>query len=102
MIAYYNGQYLPKDEISISPDDRGFVFGDGAYEVVYSYNGRVFEMDAHLVRMARSLSELRITGEAVTQLETVTENLIRPSRPYMDGASFPCSVLPCLLCERAQ
>jgi D-alanine transaminase len=37
--AYFNGKFLPKDEIKISPDDRGFLFADGVYEVVRWYEG---------------------------------------------------------------
>ena len=38
-VAYLNGLYLPLDEARISPLDRGFLFGDGVYEVIPCYNG---------------------------------------------------------------
>ena len=38
-IGYLNGRFSPLDEISISPDDRGFLFGDGIYEVIRAYHG---------------------------------------------------------------
>lgn len=60
MIVYFDGQYLPKDEVRVSPDDRGFTFGDGAYEVIRSYGGRLFRAEDHVRRLARSLGELRI------------------------------------------
>jgi D-alanine transaminase len=47
-------------DATIHPDDRGYYFGDGIYEVFRIYNGRLFQEDAHLVRLARSASELRI------------------------------------------
>lgn len=60
MMVYLNGQFLPKSEARISPDDRGFLFADGAYEVVRFYQGRFFEASAHWQRFDRSLNELRI------------------------------------------
>lgn len=38
-IGYLNGRFSPLDEIRISPDDRGFLFGDGIYEVIRAYHG---------------------------------------------------------------
>jgi len=58
--AFFNGKFLPKDQISISPDDRGFLFADGIYEVVRWYEGFFYDMDSHLNRLRRSLRELRI------------------------------------------
>jgi D-alanine transaminase len=58
--AYLNGVFLPLQEACISPLDRGFLFGDAAYEVVPVYGGRPFLLRAHLDRLARSLRELRI------------------------------------------
>jgi D-alanine transaminase len=65
MIVYFDGQYLPKDEVRVSPDDRGFTFGDGAYEVIRTYGGRLFRCEDHVRRLARSLSELRIQAPAL-------------------------------------
>ncbi len=59
-ICYLNGQYVPLGEARISPLDRGFLFGDGAYEVMPVYGGRPFRMQAHCARLTRSLTELRM------------------------------------------
>jgi D-alanine transaminase len=59
-ICYLNGKYLPIDEAKISPFDRGFLFGDGAYEVMPVYAGRPFRFGAHCDRMSRSLGEIRM------------------------------------------
>lgn len=59
-LAYWNGSYLSLDEVKISPLDRGFLFADGVYEVVAVYDGRIFELEAHLDRLARSLAAIRI------------------------------------------
>jgi len=47
MIAYFNGRFLPEEDIRISPEDRGFVFADALYEVIRTYEGRLFETQAH-------------------------------------------------------
>lgn len=60
LICYFNGNYLPADEIRVSPFDRGFMFADGVYEVVRIYKGRIFLMDQHLMRLERNLAEINI------------------------------------------
>jgi D-alanine transaminase len=77
VIAYFNGQFLPKEDIKISPDDRGFVFADGVYEVIRAYQGRLFKADLHMQRLARSLRELRMPGPALAELPEVAARLIR-------------------------
>lgn len=59
-ISYFNGTFLPKENIRISPDDRGFLFGDGIYEVMKWYGSFFFDPESHLARLKRSLSEVRI------------------------------------------
>ncbi len=76
MLVYFNGRIRNKDEVSISPDDRGFVFGDGVYEVILSYKGRLFKAGAHFDRLRRSLGELRIKEPDMTVLRNVSEKLI--------------------------
>lgn len=60
MIVYLNGHYLPIEEARVSPNDRGFVFADGVYEVVRAIEGRIFLWDDHLERLRYGLKELRI------------------------------------------
>ncbi len=57
-ICYLDGDYLPIREARISPLDRGFLFGDGVYEVMPVYGGRPFRLEAHCARLSRSLAEL--------------------------------------------
>src|SRR5689334_15575102 len=59
-ICYLNGQYLPIDEARISPFDRGFLYSDGAYEVMPVYGGRPFRFEAHADRLTRSLAEIKM------------------------------------------
>lgn len=59
-IVYLNGEYLRLSDAKISVLDRGFIFGDGVYDVVPAYSGRVFRMDEHLARLQRSLESISI------------------------------------------
>jgi D-alanine transaminase len=56
--VYLNGRYLPPDEAKISVLDRGFLFGDGVYEVIPSYSGRLFHFKEHLKRLDNSLAAI--------------------------------------------
>ena len=58
--AYFNGEFLPLNEVHISPLDRGFLFADGIYEVIPVYNGRFLRLDEHLNRLDNGLNALRI------------------------------------------
>jgi D-alanine transaminase len=59
-LCFLNGDYLPIAEARVPVLDRGFIFGDGIYDVVPVYGGRLFRFDEHLARLNRSLSKLRI------------------------------------------
>mgnify|MGYP001355715356 CR=1 FL=1 len=56
----FNGKPVPKSEVRVSPDDRGYYFGDGVYEVFRVYNGALFECEAHLRRMERSAGAISL------------------------------------------
>lgn len=60
-VAWINGRFLPLAEAVVSVEDRGFQFGDGVYEVVRTYGGRPFELDAHLARLERSAKALDLS-----------------------------------------
>jgi D-alanine transaminase len=60
-IVYVNGRILPRAEARVSVEDRGFVFGDGVYEVLRVINGRLFATRFHNQRLERSLDGVRIT-----------------------------------------
>ena len=55
-----NGELLPVSQAKVSVLDRGFIFGDGVYEVVPAYGRRLFRFDEHMARLSRSLAKLRI------------------------------------------
>ncbi len=53
-LAYVNGEFLPLARATVSVEDRGFQFGDAVYEVIVSYNGRLFLPDEHMKRLRQS------------------------------------------------
>lgn len=59
-IAFINGRFLPWHEATVPIEDRGFQFGDGVYEVIRTYGGRPFGLEAHLNRLDRSARELSL------------------------------------------
>lgn len=59
-IGYLNGRFLPLEEIAISPDDRGFLFGDGIYEVIRAYHGVPAFWEDHCTRLVRSAKEIQL------------------------------------------
>ena len=59
-IAYVNGEFVPLEDARISVFDRGFMFADGVYEVAAVIDRHLVDNDAHLIRLKRSLGELRI------------------------------------------
>ncbi|MBX3672951.1 MAG: D-amino acid aminotransferase [Burkholderiales bacterium] len=61
-IAHFNGELLPLDEIRVSPLDRGFIFGDGVYEVIPAYGGRLLRAREHFSRLQRSMDEIRLAN----------------------------------------
>jgi len=61
-ICYLNGRYLPLASATISPLDRGFLFGDAVYEVIPVYAGRPFRAREHFDRLTRSLAGIRMSA----------------------------------------
>jgi D-alanine transaminase len=59
-LCFLNGEYLPLAEARVPVLDRGFIFGDGVYEVVPVYSRRLFRFEEHLARLNRSLAKLRL------------------------------------------
>ena len=64
LLCDLNGELQPLSDAKVSVLDRGFIFGDGAYEVVPVYGQRLFRFDEHMARMGRSLAKLRIPNPA--------------------------------------
>jgi D-alanine transaminase len=76
-IAFLNGEYLPLEEARISPLDRGFLFGDGIYEVIPVHGGKPIGFSLHYERLRSSLSEVEIKLDwTLEQWRDVCGNLI--------------------------
>lgn len=75
-VVYFDGRYLMKSDVAVSPDDRGFLLGDGIYEVAAAYDGRFVALDGHMDRLRRSLREARIDDSVADPLESVFGELL--------------------------
>lgn len=67
-IVFLNGEYLPKEAVRISPDDRGFLFADGIYDVIRVVDGRLYRRDAHVSRLRSNAAD---TGLALDDAEAL-------------------------------
>jgi D-alanine transaminase len=75
--AWLNGSFLPLEDARVSVLDRGFLFGDGVYEVIPVYGGRLFRLAHHLKRLDNSLSGVRIANPLThEQWESVLNELV--------------------------
>ena len=87
-IAYVNGRYVPHHEAAVHVEDRGYQFADGVYEVTAVRNGDLVDEDRHLLRLARSLGELRIAPPmSDAALKLVTREVLRRNR-IRDGIVY--------------
>lgn len=73
---YLNGRFISKEEAKISPDDRGFLFADGIYEVVRWYTKSFFDMPGHVTRLKRSLKAVRIDWPEADDFPSIAGKLI--------------------------
>lgn len=82
-VVYVNGTFVNRAEARVSVEDRGFVFGDGVYEVLRSINGGLFATRFHNDRLARSLHGIRITlkgGDSPERFVEIGKQLLRENR----------------------
>jgi D-alanine transaminase len=61
-LCYLNGAYKPLSQAQVSVLDRGFLFGDGIYDVAPVYGRKLFRFDEHMARLERSLAKIRIAN----------------------------------------
>jgi D-alanine transaminase len=87
-VVYFDGRYLMKSEVSVSPDDRGFVLGDGIYEVAAAYDGRFVALDRHMDRLRNSLREARIDDSIADPLESVFTGLLERNDLALTGKAM--------------
>lgn len=79
MHVYLNGEFLPLEQARVSVEDRGFLFGDGVYEVTRALPGGLFAEAAHWERLQRGIAELRLTtpeGFSKARVREISERLL--------------------------
>ena len=75
--AWFNGRIVPESEVRVPFRDRGFKFGDGAFDTTRTFAHRIFELDAHIERLFRSLAYLGIDpGISPAALTQATEDVV--------------------------
>jgi D-alanine transaminase len=98
MIVYYNGNFIAHEDVKVSPFDRAFLFSDGVYEALRTYNGKLFRLDDHIKRLKYSLGELDLTFNDIDQIENICSKLAEINNIKADysvylqisrGVSFP-------------
>jgi D-alanine transaminase len=76
-IAWFNGRQMPLREVHISPLDRGFLFGEGVYEVIPVYSGRALGLSAHYQRLLQSLAMIGLAlSMSAAQFEALVNELV--------------------------
>ena len=78
MLIYIDGEFLPKTEAKISVFDHGLLYGDGVFEGIRSYNGRVFKLDEHLERLYDSAKSIML--QIPIPIETMKEKVLETLR----------------------
>ena len=111
-IVYVNGEYTPEESAKISIFDRGFIFGDGVYEVVPVVAGKLVDRDYFLERLDKSLAEMSITWPCSQReyldimQELITRNGLEEGSVYSQVTRgiadrdfvFPIDTTPSLIC----
>ena len=89
-IVYLNGNYLAEEDASISVLDRGFIFGDGVYEVIPCYGGHLFRLEQHLQRLQNSLDGIRLENPLTDSQwpETIKEVVKRNNDDNADQSIY--------------
>lgn len=86
--VWLNGQWYGHDQAFISVFDRGFLFGDGIYEVIPFYGGKPFTLDEHLARMQSGLDTVAIPFSIVDLKPTIADTISRTDFPAGEGAVY--------------
>jgi D-amino acid aminotransferase len=90
--VYINGRYVSSDKASISVFDRGLKYGDGIFETMKSYDGKVFALDRHLDRLNRSIRALEITFKGIEDIKAIIEKLLRLNKMDRDEANIRLTI----------
>jgi D-alanine transaminase len=96
--VYLNGDFLPEDQACVSILDRGFIFGDGVYEVIPAYGKRPFRFEEHLQRLQNSLDGIRITNpHTAEEWQYRIQKVIDTRGAAKRDHAFPSDVKPTVL-----
>ena len=88
MIVYLNGQFLPIEEAKVSVLDRGFIYGDGVYELIPVYRRQPFRLPQHLARLQHSLDGIRLANPHTNaQWSSIVGELVA-KQPYDDQGVY--------------
>lgn len=88
MTVYLNGQFLPLEDAKISVLDRGFIYGDGVYELIPVYDREPYRLAGHLARLQRSLDGIRLVNPHTTaEWEAIVRELI-VRMPFADQGVY--------------
>jgi D-alanine transaminase len=88
-IVYLNGEFGPDTQACVSVLDRGFIFGDGVYEVIPAYNGKLFRLAEHLQRLQNNLDAIRIRNpHSLSQWGELLGELINQNLDNSDTGHF--------------
>lgn len=83
-VAYFNGEIVPEREVVIPFRDRGFKYGDAAFDMTRTFGGRPFKLPEHIARFYRSLRYLRIDpGLSPEQMIEISEEVIERNRHFL-------------------
>ena len=98
MLVYFNGNIVSHEEVKVSPFDRAFLFSDGVYEALRTYNGKLFRLDDHIKRLKYSLKELDLAFDDFDLIQHISYKLAEMNNIKNDysvylqisrGVSFP-------------
>src|SRR5215472_4772639 len=88
MTVYLNGKFLPLEDAKISVLDRGFIYGDGVYELVPVYYRQPFRMPQHLARLQRSLDGIRLANPHTVAEWTALVTELISKQPFDDQGVY--------------
>lgn len=88
MIVYLNGRYLPIEEATVPVLDRGFIYGDGVYELIPVYKRKPFRMREHFARLQHSLDRIRLANPHTEAQWSAIVNGVIERQPFDDQGVY--------------
>jgi len=83
-VAYFNGKYVPEREVVIPFRDRGFKYGDAAFDMTRTFEGRIFKIEEHIARFFRSLRYLKIDpGLTQAEMVAISNEVLERNRHFL-------------------